>query len=51
MQLKFLEKEVDEIIILDIGAYKNVEGPNLSLMEQIASECFVPLTYGGGIKN
>ena len=47
----FSEKEVDEIVLLDINAHKNLSGPNYSLIEQISSECFIPITYGGGIRN
>ena len=47
----FSEKEVDEIVLLDINAYKNSSDPNYSLIEQISSECFIPITYGGGIRN
>lgn len=43
------EKEVDEIVLLDIGASKNFLEPNLNLISDIASEAFVPLAYGGGI--
>lgn len=47
----FNEKEVDELIFLDIQATKNSVEPNYNLIENIASECFMPLTYGGGIRN
>ncbi len=47
----FNQKEVDEMIFLDIGASKNNELPNFDLIEDIASECFMPLAYGGGVKN
>jgi imidazole glycerol-phosphate synthase subunit HisF len=47
----FNEKEVDEIIILDIDASKNNQGPNFDLLNSLASECFMPLTYGGGINS
>lgn len=47
----FNDKEVDEIVILDITATKKKEGPNVGLISQIASECFMPMAYGGGIKN
>lgn len=47
----FNEKEVDELIVLDISASKKNSPPNYSLIEEIAGECFMPLTYGGGIKN
>ena len=47
----FNEKEVDELILLDIdAAAKNTE-PNYKMIDDIASECFMPLCYGGGIKN
>jgi len=47
----FNEKEVDELIILDIDAsVKNIE-PDYVLIEKLAMECRMPLCYGGGIKN
>ena len=47
----FNEKEVDEIIVLDIGASKSAREPDYALIEQFAGECFMPLCYGGGITN
>ena len=47
----FSEKQVDEIVILDIEASKCSTSPNTALLEKIASECFIPLTYGGGIRS
>lgn len=47
----FNEKEVDEIIILDISATTNKREPNYTLIKDIASEAFMPLSYGGGIKS
>ncbi len=47
----FNEKEVDELMVLDIGASRSRSGPNFDLIEQLASECFIPLTYGGGIRS
>ena len=47
----FNEKEVDEIMIIDIGATKKGEDINFELIESISSECFMPLAYGGGIKS
>jgi cyclase len=44
------ELEVDEIIILDIYATKNEQGPNFAKISQLTEECFMPFTYGGGIK-
>ena len=45
----FNEKEVDELMVLDIGASKEGHEPNYGLVEQFAGECFMPLCYGGGI--
>jgi imidazole glycerol-phosphate synthase subunit HisF len=45
----FNEKEVDELIFLDIDASKRKTGPNLSLISELATECFMPFAYGGGI--
>ncbi len=45
----FNEKEVDELIILDIEASVNKSQPNYELIRKIASECRMPLCYGGGI--
>lgn len=47
----FNEKEVDELVFLDIDASKEKRGPDFRLLEQIASECFMPLGYGGGIRS
>ena len=45
----FNDKEVDELIVLDIEASKVKRAPNYELIEQFAGECFMPLCYGGGI--
>ena len=45
----FNELEVDELVVLDIGAARERTPPPFTLIEQLASECFMPLTYGGGI--
>ena len=45
----FNEKEVDELIVLDIDASKKNQEPDYELIEEFASECFMPLTYGGGV--
>ena len=47
----FNEKEVDELIFLDITASKRKKEPNFSLIQELASECFMPFAYGGGITN
>ena len=46
----FNEKEVDELMVLDIDASKERRGPDFDLIEQLAGECFMPLCYGGGIR-
>ncbi|MCB1856787.1 MAG: imidazole glycerol phosphate synthase subunit HisF [Gammaproteobacteria bacterium] len=46
----FNEKEVDELIFLDIEASPARRGPDFNVIGEIASECFMPLTYGGGIR-
>jgi cyclase len=46
----FNEKEVDELIFLDIEATPKNREPNYKLLSEIANECFMPLAYGGGIK-
>lgn len=43
------EKEVDELILLDISARRRNLEPALDTVERLASECFMPITYGGGI--
>lgn len=47
----FNEKEVDELILLDITPETKQNGPNFALLEKLAGECFSPLAYGGGITN
>ena len=47
----FNEKEVDELIVLDITASSAKHGPDYDYIEKLASECFMPLTYGGGISS
>ena len=45
----FNEKEVDELVIIDIGATKENRIPNIYQIREIAGEAFMPLAYGGGI--
>jgi cyclase len=47
----FNEKEVDELLFIDIDATLDNKEPNYKMIEDIASECFMPLCYGGGVKN
>lgn len=46
----FNDKEADEILLLDITATPERRGPNFKLIAEIASESFMPLGYGGGIR-
>lgn len=47
----FNELEVDELCILDISQDRFRRGPDLSLVKDLTSECFMPLSYGGGISS
>ena len=47
----FNEKEVDELIFLDIYATTEGRGPDFDILSDIASEAFMPMAYGGGISN
>ncbi|MCY7287517.1 MAG: imidazole glycerol phosphate synthase subunit HisF, partial [Cryobacterium sp.] len=42
----FNDKEVDELVLLDIEASARGAEPNFGLIAEIASECFMPLAYG-----
>ncbi len=46
----FNEKGVDELAVLDIGASVNNKDPDYGLLEKMASEAFMPLSVGGGIR-
>lgn len=45
------DKEVDELSFLDIKAAREGSDPDISMLKDIASECFMPLSYGGGVKS
>jgi imidazole glycerol-phosphate synthase subunit HisF len=45
----FNDKEVDEIVILDISATAEKRSPDIEQIKQLAGEAFMPLAYGGGI--
>jgi cyclase len=47
----FNEKGVDELILLDIDATTRRRGPDLALIGELASECFMPVAYGGGVRS
>jgi cyclase len=43
-------REVDELVFLDITATRNGRSPDFAVVDELADECFTPLTVGGGIK-
>lgn len=45
------EKEVDELIVLDIAATRESRPPNFEVLSELTNECFMPLCYGGGVKS
>ena len=47
----FNEKEVDELAFLNISAARDGSDPDFDMLKDIASECFMPLSYGGGVKS
>jgi len=44
------EKEVDELVFLDITATVDNKKPPFKIISEIASECFMPVAYGGGVR-
>jgi cyclase len=46
----FNEKEVDELMVVDIDATVDKREPDYALIEHLAAECRMPLCYGGGVK-
>jgi cyclase len=46
----FNDREVDELIVLDITAASRGQRPKPDVLSDLASECFMPLCYGGGIR-
>lgn len=47
----FNEKEVDELMVLDIDATRENREPNIEMIKNLADECRMPFCYGGGITN
>ncbi|MFW9777491.1 MAG: AglZ/HisF2 family acetamidino modification protein [Candidatus Heimdallarchaeota archaeon] len=47
----FNEKEVDELTFLDIMASRDKTSPQFDLIKDIATECFMPFGYGGGVRS
>jgi len=44
-------RQVDEILLLDVAATTEGRGPNFQLVDELASDCWGPLSVGGGIRN
>jgi cyclase len=44
-------QKADEFILMDIDATRENRGPNLEIVRAVASECEMPLTVGGGIRD
>jgi cyclase len=47
----FNEKEVDELMVLDIDATRTGREPDYTLIRNLAAECRMPLAYGGGVRS
>ncbi len=47
----FNEKEVDELVVLDIDASRHGTEPDYTLIQNLAAECRMPLCYGGGVRS
>lgn len=46
----FNQKEVDELILIDIAATTDGYGVDFDTLEKVVGECFMPICYGGGVK-
>lgn len=46
----FNEKEVDELMVVDIDATRQGREPDYALIRNLAAECRMPLAYGGGVR-
>ncbi|WP_374649741.1 imidazole glycerol phosphate synthase subunit HisF [Dongia sp.] len=44
-------REVDELIFLDIRATPDGRAPDFAQVDELADECFMPMTVGGGVRN
>ena len=47
----FNDLEVDELMLLDIGAARSRQSAPIALLERLVSEAFIPLAYGGGVRD
>src|SRR5205814_2068843 len=43
-------REVDELVLLDIAATQGGRSPDFEMIDELADECFMPLTVGGGVR-
>src|SRR5213078_3571403 len=44
-------RQVDELVLLDIAATIEHRKPDFATIDELADECFMPLTVGGGISS
>lgn len=44
-------RQVDELVFFDVTATRQGRGPDLELIDDLADECFMPLTVGGGVRS
>ena len=47
----FNDKQCDELVLLDTEISKHCGDIDFNYLSEITSECFMPLSYGGGIRN
>lgn len=47
----FNQKEVDELLLIDIAATTEKRGIDFETLEKVVTECFMPICYGGGVNN
>lgn len=45
------QREVDELVLLDVVATREGRGPDLTLVEELTNDCFMPLAVGGGVRS
>jgi cyclase len=43
-------RQVDELVFVDITATRDGREPDYTLIDELADECFMPLTVGGGVR-
>ncbi|MEW5991535.1 MAG: AglZ/HisF2 family acetamidino modification protein [Chloroflexota bacterium] len=47
----FNDKEADELVLLDIAATRSGRDPDEAMINEVASEAFMPVAYGGGVRD